>query len=106
MNTLAIAFVCFVVGGVAAGIAQRRYYEALARSSDQVSSNAEVLDAYLGNLIRIPATSFRESVRRLRALRTRQPDRVLERMRWQALCAIAFSILAFLWIIWIMVVRT
>jgi uncharacterized membrane protein YoaK (UPF0700 family) len=90
-----MAFLIFIVAGIAASVAQNRFYQSLAKESQTVASNEEVLDAFLGHPTRMPAANARETKRRLRALVTRQSDAKLERMRREALVAVAFALGAF-----------
>ena len=100
-----IALLVFIVAGIAASVAQNRYYQALAKESQTVSSNEEVLDEFLGHPTRMPAANARETKRRLRALVTRQSDAKLERMRREALVAVAFASGAFVSILFVASLR-
>jgi len=82
-----------------ASVTQRRYFEALARGSDEVSSTAALQDEFLRRPTRAPITSFSETWRRLRALTVRREDEALEGLRKQAIASIVLSLGAFLWIL-------
>jgi hypothetical protein len=82
-----------------AGVTQRRYFEALARGADEVSSTAALQNEFLRRPTRVPITGFSETWRRLRALTVRRDDGSLERLRKQAIASIVVSLGAFLWIL-------
>jgi hypothetical protein len=82
-----------------AGVTQRRYFEALARGSNEVSSTAALQSEFLRHPTRVPITSFSETWRRLRALTVRREDEALERLRKQAIASIVVTLGAFLWIL-------
>jgi len=91
-------YVLFLVSGVVAAFAERRYFEELARRglggvrSDD-SWTAEVSD----HPSRLPSVVASETMRRLRALLTRQPDGQAERLWLIAIVTIAVAIGCFLW---------
>lgn len=81
-------YVVFVITGVFAAVAQRRYLDELVRGGGAVSSDESIARQIRdrpGRLINIAAI---ETVRRLRALVTRQDGTRAERLRVVALLAI------------------
>ena len=98
VTSLAFAFVAFIIGGVLTSVAQRRYYQAVAKSPDEVLRDNAVLDEFLRRPSQIPAATISESGRRLRALRTARTDETLETLRRQTIGAIVFTAGAFIWI--------
>ena len=99
MSSIAIAATVFVIGGIATSVTQRRYFEALAKVSDAVSSDQTVLNDMLARPSRVPVTSAHETSRRLHALVSRKSDPELELRRVLAIVAILLTIGSFLWIL-------
>jgi hypothetical protein len=97
--SLPLAFIAFVVSGIAASFAQARFIDALVKESDEVSSNAAMQDQFLDRPTRAPIASFSETRRRIRALTVRREDEALEGLRKQAIASIVASLGAFAWIL-------
>lgn len=90
-------YVLFLASVAISAFAQRHYIDHLARCGQGVRSDASVAAEIRDRPWRLAAVVTSETLRRLKALSTRQPDRHAERLRRIAILSIALSIACFLW---------
>ena len=93
---LPLFLAAFFAGGAASIVAQRKFYDAVARDDPSVISDAEVSRRVLRQYSTLGSLVPAQAVIRLRALAHRQPDPSIERLRVAALVSIAVMLGGFL----------
>ena len=89
----------YLLLGVIAAIAQKRFFDSVAAHDRSVKSDDELAAELLNDPLGIVAAAGRELPRRFGALFRRQPTRQLEINRRLALAAIAMALVAFFWLV-------
>ena len=98
-----LPFVAFLAFGLVSALAQQSFFNRVAQTSGEVSTDENLVDEILDKPTHLIGAVGRETPRRLEALLRHWDDPVIERRRRIATLSIGASGLSFL--VWIVVIR-